>query len=178
MFQLPYNGEDILQLAHEMAALGLPGFLGVAKLTRELDQNNRVILVSGKPKIVAAYLLIKSATLSSAEEAAATTVVSNHVPALKRERNSVRTEFINEGLVRISSQVPDWNTIEAIKTVAGIWPAISSSASPAMLLAKDIYIYIRNTVPSKLAAVITKVELDAIDPTTTDPFGDGTPWPT
>ena len=105
-------------------------------------------------------------------------MVANHVRSLAPERDIIRRAFVDEGVTRIAAQVPDWNTIEAIKTAAGMWPAISSGATTAMLLAKDIYLYVRDTVPPKLAAVTTEAELDAIDPTAADPFGDGTPWPT
>ena len=180
MLQLPYANEYLPQLAREMAALGLPGFLGVAKLSREIDRNGRAVLVDGKPKTVAAYLLVKSDPLSAAQRTAATAVVSAHVPALKQERAAKRRAFVEQAVARTAAQVPDWDTIETIKSAAGAWPALAASGgiTAEMLLAKDIYLYVKNTVPPKLAAAATQAGLDAIDPTAADPFGDGTPWPT
>ena len=84
-----------------------------------------------------------------------------------------------EGVTRIAAQVPDWDTLDTIKTVAGLWIShLAANATAAQTTAKDIYRYVRDTVPAKLAAVATPAELDAIDPSTADPFGDGTPWPT
>lgn len=75
--------------------------------------------------------------------------------------------------------MPDWDTLDTIKTVAGLWAShVAANATAAQLTAKDIYLYVRNTAPAKLAAIATKTQLDAIDPTAADPFGDGTPWPT
>lgn len=85
--------------------------------------------------------------------------------------------FIEEGVKRIAAQVPDWDTLDAIKTAAGMWPAISANATPEQVAAKDIYLFVRDTVPLKLAALSIEAELDAVDPTLADPFGDGTVWP-
>ncbi len=177
MFRLPYNGEHTLQLARELTALSLPGFTGVAKLSRDVDDQGRVILEDGVPKKVAPYLLVKSDALSASEEAAVATAVSNHVASLDPQRGEKRGEFIDEGIKRIAAQVPDWDTLETIKTVAGMWPAISAAATPAQILAKDIYLYVRDTVPAKLAAIATAPGLSVIDPTHADPFGDGAAWP-
>jgi len=94
--------------------------------------------------------------------------------ALKRLKGQ---EFISEAVSRIAVQVPDWDTLDKIKLIAGLWPAISATVTPAQLQAKDLYVYVRDIVTSKLAAVTTKVELAGIDPAAADPFGDGTPWP-
>lgn len=99
-------------------------------------------------------------------------------PPLDELKDAKKDEFINEGVARIAAQVPDWDTLDTIKTIAGLWSAIATNASPAQLLAKDTYLYVRDTVPAKLAAITTEAELAAIDPTAADPFGDGTPWPT
>ena len=98
-------------------------------------------------------------------------------PPLSELKVVKREEFVTEGVMRIAVQVPDWDTIESIKTAAGMWPAISSGATAAMISAKNIYLYVRDTVPVKLAAVTDRAGLDAIDPTATDPFSDGTLWP-
>ncbi len=87
--------------------------------------------------------------------------------------------FTAEGVTRIAGQVPDWDSLDTIKTVAGLWAShLAANATVAQVAAKDIYLYVRDTVPAKLAAVTTQGELDAIDPSAADPFGDGTPWPT
>ena len=96
---------------------------------------------------------------------------------LTKLKDLKRVDFMTEGVARIAAQVPDWDSLEAIKTAAGLWPAISGGATPAMILAKDIYLYVRNAVPPKLAALTTQAALEAIDPTAADPFGDGTIWP-
>jgi hypothetical protein len=58
-----------------------------------------------------------------------------------------------------------------------MWPAIGGGATAPMMLAKDVYLYLRDTVPAKLAGLAIQAELDAIDPSQADPFGDGTGWP-
>ena len=100
-------------------------------------------------------------------------------PTLAGLKTAKAAEFIVAGVTRIAAQVPDWDTLEAIKTVAGLWAShLAANATAAQITAKDIYLYVRDTAPSKLAAVSSQAELDAIDPTAADPFGDGTPWPT
>ena len=100
-------------------------------------------------------------------------------PTLAELKSAKGAAFIAEGVTRIAVQVPDWDSLDAIKTVAGLWTAhLAANATAAQTVAKDIYRYVRDTVPAKLAAVATPAELDAIDPSTADPFGDGTPWPT
>ena len=100
-------------------------------------------------------------------------------PTLAELKTAKRDEFIAEGVSRVTLQVPDWDSLDAIKTVAGLWAShLAANATVAQTVAKDIYLYVRDTVPAKLAAVTTQAELDAIDPTAADSFGDGTPWPT
>ena len=100
-------------------------------------------------------------------------------PTLAELKTAKGGEFIAEGRTRIAAQVPDWDSLDAIKTVAGLWTShLAANATAAQTTAKDIYLYVRDTVPAKLAAAATEAELDAIDPSTADPFGDGTPWPT
>ncbi len=100
-------------------------------------------------------------------------------PSLDALVDAKRLDFIAEGVSRVALQVPDWDTLDTIKTVAGLWAShLAANATVAQTTAKDIYLYVRDTVPAKLAAVADQAELDAIDPTAADPFGDGTPWPT
>jgi hypothetical protein len=58
-----------------------------------------------------------------------------------------------------------------------MWSANSSGATAAILLAKNIYLYVRDTVPLKLATVSDQAALSAIGPTVADAFGDGTGRP-
>ena len=100
-------------------------------------------------------------------------------PTLAELKTAKGAAFTAEGVTRIAAQVPDWDTLEAIKTVAGLWAShLAANATAAQITAKDIYLYVRDTAPSKLAAVSSQAELDAIDALVADPFGDGTPWPT
>ena len=99
-------------------------------------------------------------------------------PTLDDLKDIKSAEFNTEGVSRIAAQVADWDSVATIKTVAGLWPAISGTATAAQLKAKDIYLYVRDTVPPKIAAITTEAELALVDPTVADPFGDGTPWPT
>lgn len=100
-------------------------------------------------------------------------------PSLSELKNAKRAEFIAESVTRIAAQVPDWDTLDTVKTVAGLWVShLATNATTAQLAAKDIYLYAKNIVPSKLATITDQAALDAVDPTATDPFGDGTLWPT
>ena len=100
-------------------------------------------------------------------------------PTLTDLKSAKGAAFIAEGVTRIAAQVPDWDSLDAIKTVAGLWAShLAANATAAQTVAKDIYRYVRDTVPAKLAAVATEAELRAIDPSAADPFGDGPPWPT
>ena len=99
-------------------------------------------------------------------------------PTLAELRLAKGAAFVAEGVTRIAAQVPDWDSLEAIKTVAGLWTShLVANATAAQTKAHDIYLYVRDTVPAKLVAVTTQGQLDAIDPTAADPFADGTPWP-
>jgi hypothetical protein len=109
---------------------------------------------------------------------AKTLSVSQPPEILIEARTRKREAFITEAIVRIAAQVPDWDTLDAIKTVAGLWTShLAANATPAQLVAKNIYLYVRDTVPAKLDAISDQAVLDAVDSTTADPFGDGTPWP-
>jgi len=89
-----------------------------------------------------------------------------------------RRDFVTEGVNRIAAQVPDWDSIETIKTVSGLWVShLAANATAAQLKAKDIYLYVRDTVPPKIAAITIETDLAAVDPTVADPFNDGTVWP-
>ncbi len=120
----------------------------------------------------------KDEPFTAAEETARDAEEQAEIAAFfERSKSDKRHAFVAEGVRRIAAQVPDWDSVETIKTVAGLWPAISAAATPAQLLAKDIYVYVRDTVPAKLAAITTAAGLSAINPSLADPFGDGTAWP-
>jgi len=87
-------------------------------------------------------------------------------------------DFITLGVSRIAVEVPDLDTLDSIKTVAAIWPEISAGARAVLTKAKDIYLYFNDIVPPKVNAMATEAEVDAVDPTLADPFGDGDLWPT
>jgi len=101
------------------------------------------------------------------------------LPPLAELKTTKRADFVTEGVKRIAAQVPDWDSLSTIKTVSGLWVShLATNATPAQLKAKNIYLYVRDTVPPKIAAIATEAALAAIDPTAADPFGDGTLWPT
>ena len=100
-------------------------------------------------------------------------------PSLDVVRAAKKGEFTKEAVRRIALLVPDWDSIGAIKVVAGMWSThLANQANTAQTAAKNIYLYARDTVPAKLATIADWAEVDGIDPTAADPFGDGTPWPT
>ncbi len=96
---------------------------------------------------------------------------------LDNTRMGLRDEFIVEGVVRIIAQVPEWDSFARIALLASVWNMLGTPNS-AQSLARDIYLYVKNTALPKLATVTTQAGLNAIDPTVADPFGDGTLWPT
>lgn len=89
-----------------------------------------------------------------------------------------KQEFIIEAVSRIATQVPEWNTFEMVAYTVSIANLLNlGSMNAAQTLARDIYLFTKNTALSRVAAVTTQAELDTIDPTAADPFGDGTNWP-
>jgi len=97
-------------------------------------------------------------------------------PTLAELKVAKAADFISEGVTRIAAQVPDWDSLDTIKTVAGLWvPHLVANATPAQIKARNLYLYIRNTVPARLNAVTTQAELDAIDPSAPYPFATARP---
>lgn len=88
-----------------------------------------------------------------------------------------RAEFTQQGIIRITMQVPEWDDFKRIAMIASIWNMLGTP-NAAQVLARDIYVYVRNTAIPKVNAASSQSELDAIDPSAADPFGDGTLWPT
>lgn len=116
--------------------------------------------------------------LTTSEEAQRDTEDAAYTVA-KPERAKIlkRKEFLKEAVVRIATQVPDWDSLDKIKTVAGMWPSLQAGANASMIAAKDIYLYAKNTAIPKLNAMNSLSTINAVDPTAADPFGDGTFWP-
>ncbi len=97
---------------------------------------------------------------------------------LATAKDEKRDAFIAEGVTRITASVPEWNDFERIALLASVWNMLDgASATAAQDLAKDIYLYVKITALPKLAP-LTLTQLQLVDPSAADPFGDGTPWPT
>ncbi len=106
------------------------------------------------------------------------TAAAPPAPTLDDLKAQKAAAFMAAGVARIAAQVPDWDSLDTIKTVAGLWAShLAANATAAQIAAKEVYLYLRDTVPAKLAAVPSRAELDAIDVGAADPFGDGTVWP-
>ena len=89
-----------------------------------------------------------------------------------------RQEFIAETVLRMAAQVPAWNSFERIEFLISIANLLdTASMTTAQTLARDIFLFTRNTAIPKINAFTTPAEVDAVDPTAADPFGDGTLWP-
>ena len=112
--------------------------------------------------------------LSAAEEAARQ--AESDANALSGLRAQRRHEIITEGVLRIAVQVPEWDSLERVALLASIWNMLGAP-NVAQALARDLYHYVKNTALPKLGPM-TLAELQAVDPSAADPFGDGTPWPT
>ncbi len=115
--------------------------------------------------------------LSAGEETAQLAIWTAN--ALIDRRKVLRAAFKTETVTRMATQVPAWNTfgrIEFLVSIANLLDTASMTA--AQTLARDIFIYARDTAIPKVNAAPDQAALDAIDPTAADPFGDGTPWPT
>ncbi len=92
-------------------------------------------------------------------------------------RKRRRQEFISEGITRITTSVPEWDTFERVALIASIFNMFGNPPNAAQNLAKDIYLFVKNTALPKLT-LLTLVQLQAVSPTAADPFDDGTLWPT
>ena len=98
------------------------------------------------------------------------------LPIVKRAK---RQEFIAETVVRMSAQVSAWNSFDRIDFLVSIANLLDTAALTAQqTLARDIFLFTKNTAIPKINAFVTNDEVEAVDPTAADPFGDGTPWPT
>lgn len=78
MLKLPDKAVDLRQLSRELHAAGL-SVTGVARLSRQVNENGRAVLEGGRPKQVAPYLLVKG-DVGEADRAAINAVVTAHVP--------------------------------------------------------------------------------------------------
>ncbi len=80
MLRLPDKPFNRRQLNDELAALDLPGFTGIARHSRETDDEGATVLENGAIKKVPPYIVVKSDDLSGAEITAATKTVADHIP--------------------------------------------------------------------------------------------------
>lgn len=93
-------------------------------------------------------------------------------------KRAKRQEFIGETIVRMAAQVPAWNSFERIDFLVSIANLLDTAAlTAAQTLARDIFLFTRNTAIPKINAFTTQAKVSAVDPTNPDPFGDGTLWP-
>jgi hypothetical protein len=93
MLELPGKDINPRQLNDELAALGLPGFTGAARLSREVDEFGNVVVEDGVPKKVPPYILVKSDPLTTEQEAAAAAVVEAHVPVAEPPQPDPQAEL-------------------------------------------------------------------------------------
>lgn len=82
MLKFPDKQVNARQLNEELAALSLPGFVGVAQLSREIDEQGRVVLEDGASKRVPPYILVKSNELTNLQIAAVTRIITDHIPGI------------------------------------------------------------------------------------------------
>ena len=99
---------------------------------------------------------------------------ANEVTSL---RANLRQAFIDEGILRIAAQVPEWDSFERVALLASVWNMFGGPPNAAQALARDIYLYVRDIALPRLGP-LTLAQLQAADPTAADPFGGGTLWPT
>ncbi len=98
--------------------------------------------------------------------------------AIDVPKTTLRKQFIEEGIIRISAQVSAWDTFQTIRVIASIWSRLGPP-NAAELLARDIYLYVLNDAIPRVDNMMTEAELATVDPTLADPFGDATDqWPT
>ncbi len=99
-------------------------------------------------------------------------------PTLDELKAAKMSKFKVEGVRRVAEQVPDWDTMDTIKTVAGLWGShLAATATAEQIVAKDIFLFVKHTVTEKLALITTETALNDVDPLSSDPFGDSNPWP-
>ena len=114
--------------------------------------------------------------LTPAEETARQ--AESDAAALDNLRALRRREFKAEALRRIAAQVPAWDSFDRIEFLLSIANMLdTTNMMAAQALARDILLYARDTAIPKLAP-LSLTDLQTVDPTAADPFGDGTPWPT
>lgn len=85
------------------------------------------------------------------------------VEAMTREAK--KSDIAKEALSRIKAQVSSWNTFERVAEIVGMWNLLNiANATPEQLLARDIYIYVKDKIAWITAAPIGDVQ--AYDPIT------------
>lgn len=94
--------------------------------------------------------------------------------AARREKAEV---FETEAIRRIAAIVPEWNSRDAIETVAKVWPAISATASADHTKAMEIRGFARTVLPAELDKLTDADAVRAVNETADQPIlGHG--WPT
>ena len=111
MLRLPDKTFNTQQLNEELTLLDLPGFVGVARFSREIDGQGRAVIENGAVKRVPPYILVKSDDLTAAQKTAATKAVADHIPVAEPQRDP-----------RFEGQA---KAIEAATTVAEVKAAVA-----------------------------------------------------
>jgi len=166
-------------LINELKQLAIPGFTGIARLSREIDDEGRAVLGSnGKPIIVPRYILIKYGPLTPEQGTLVRQTVEDHVSDYAMEKTELLRRFQEEAGRRSAVHVPEWNNFNALKTGAGTFrsPEVRRGATPSQITAQDIYQYAIDA-ESKIATLATRQRIEAVNPEANDPFNDGEVWP-
>lgn len=116
--------------------------------------------------------------LSVTEETTRQAEMDAAAPATLRKQ--LRRAFSEEGVARIAAQEPAWNSFDMMALIVSIWTRLGRPR-PAQALARDIYLYVRDSAVPKLGT-LTLTELQSVDPTAAQPFAAVDPgdagWPT
>lgn len=104
--------------------------------------------------------------------------VRDAVEIVKSKRHIKARLLRREAVRRISQAEPEWNTYERIEFIASIWNLFGGTPTASQVLAKDIYVFARDTILPAIA-VADEAALAAIDPAASEPMGPGNgTWPT
>lgn len=85
-------------------------------------------------------------------------------------RNALQNTFKVEGVKRISTRVPAWDSLETVQLVVSIANMLNAGAmTTTQNNARLTYLYVRDTALPKLNT-LTLAELEQVDPTAAQPF--------
>lgn len=98
---------------------------------------------------------------------------------------ALKDELKQEAIVRISAQVPEWDSEQIIRVIASFWNMLGAP-NASQDLARDIYVYLTDSSPAAgalaKADTLTPAEVALVVPTDASPFAvvDGAfpGWPT